>query len=88
MALDLQRQTELMALAFIKFTQPVKDDLSRNEAEQMFGTRWLADKVARGEAQGVRTGKGRNSKIVFSRHALECLRMAEREQARVIIETK
>lgn len=81
-------QSELIADAIIKRMSPVSDDLSTNEAERLYGTQWLRQAVESGKVRGTRLGTGRNSKVIYSRHELDCLRYEQREKARLILETK
>lgn len=61
-----------------KAEHPVKDELSRNQAEKEFGKRWLAFQIEKGTAKGIRRGAGKTSKIIFSRHELNIIKQAER----------
>lgn len=74
---DAQSMSELIADAIIKRTQPIQDDLSEREARAAYGRRWLERMVAAGLATSHRIG-GRK---VYSRHQLDCLRVAERKVA-------
>lgn len=72
--------SNLVADAIIKRTCPVKDDLSEREAKAAYGTRWLRSMKEKGLAKYNRIG----GKVIYSRHQLDCLRAAEREQTRMI----
>lgn len=78
---DVEQFSDVIAAAIIKRTQPVRDDLSESEARKAYGTRWLAGKVRDGLAHFSRIG----NKKVFSRHQLDCLRLAERQCARLTL---
>lgn len=72
--------SNLVADAIIKRTNPVKDDISEREAKAAYGTRWLRQMKEKGLARSARIG----GRVIYSRHQLDCLRAAEREQARLI----
>lgn len=73
--------SNLVADAILRRTAPVHDDLSEREAKAAYGTRWLSKAKAAGLAQSHRIG----GKIIYSRHQLDCIRAAERQQAKLII---
>ena len=73
--------SNLVADAIIKRTSPVKDDLSERQAQAAYGTRWLRKVRESGLAECHRIG----GKLIYSRHLLDCIREAERQQARLII---
>jgi len=73
--------SELVADAIIKKTVPIKDDMSERQAAAAFGTRWLRKMKEQGLANPHYVG----NKIVYSRHQLDCLRAAERQQARLLL---
>lgn len=81
---DYAQVSELIAGAIIKKMKPVDDELSENEAQKAYGTRWLNRMRDAGLAQFARIG----NKKVYSRHQLDCLKAAEREQARLIMKEK
>lgn len=85
---QLMEQSELIADAIIKRMSPVSDDLSTNEAEKLYGQQWLRQAVESGKVRGMRMGAGRNSKVIYSRHELDCLRYSQRQKARLILEEK
>lgn len=70
----------LVADAIIKRTTPVKDDMSERQARQAYGARWLRKVRESGLADYNRIG----GKVVYSRHQLDCIREAERQQARLM----
>ena len=72
--------SNLVADAIIKRTNPVKDDISEREAKAAYGTRWLRQMKEKGLARSARIC----GRVIYSRHQLDCLRAAEREQARLI----
>ena len=83
---DLMEQAEtisnLVADAILKRTSPVKDDMSEREARRAYGTRWLKAMREKGLADAHRIG----GRWIYSRHQLDCLRAAEREHARLIMQ--
>lgn len=81
MANDFATFTELIADAVLRKTHPAADEMSENEAQKAYGTRWLNRMRDSGLAEFTRRG---NRKI-YSRHQLDCLRAAETEHARLII---
>lgn len=66
--------SELVADAIVKRTNPVQDEISRNQADKLYGAAWMRRAVESGKVKGVRRGSGKTSKIVYSRHQLNCLR--------------
>lgn len=72
--------SEIIADAVIKRIQPVKDDLTESQARKAFGVRWLNKMVENGNAHYHWIG----SRKIFSRHQLDCLRLAERRRAEII----
>lgn len=72
--------SNLIADAIIKKTSPVQDDLSEREAKKAYGSRWLMAMKAKGLADAHRIG----SKVVYSRHQLDCLRAAERQHTQLV----
>lgn len=72
--------SDIIADAIIKRTCPVQDDLSERQAETLYGARWLRKMKQAGIAQCNKIG-GKN---IYSRHQLNSIRVAEREQARII----
>lgn len=83
---DLMEQAEtfsnLVADAILKRTSPVRDDLSEREAKQAYGTRWLLAMKEKGLADAHRVG----GRWIYSRHQLDCLRAAERQHARLLLQ--
>lgn len=79
-AANFEQVSILIADAIIARTNPVKDDMSENEAQEAYGTRWLNTMRDKGLATFSRIG----NKKIYSRHQLDCLRAAEREQARLV----
>jgi len=77
---ELEQCSDLIAEAIIKKTQPYEDDISENQARKAYGAKWLRKMKAEGLAKHARVG----SRTIYSRHQLDCLRAAEREQARLI----
>lgn len=73
--------SNLVADAIIKRTSPVKDDLSERQAQAAYGSKWLRKVKESGLAEYHRIG----GKVIYSRHQLDCIREAERQQARLII---
>lgn len=76
----MMSMSELIADAIIKRTSPVQDDISERQAETTYGTRWLRKMKQEGLAKYSRIG----GRVIYSRHQLDCLRAAEREQARIV----
>lgn len=72
--------SEIVADAIIKKTAPVKDDLSERQAREAYGSRWLSRVSKSGLAECHRIG----GKVVYSRHQLDCIRLAERQQASIL----
>ena len=83
-----QTLSNLIADAIIAKTTPAADDLSRSEAERLFGYSTIARWTKEGKVSTHRSGAGRNSTITYSRHELDCLRAAERTPAYLVLETK
>ena len=77
---ELERCSNLIADAIIRRTVPREDDISENQARQLYGDKWLRRMKKEGLAVCHRIG-GRN---IFSRHQLNCLREAEREHAKLV----
>lgn len=81
LARDYESLSNLIADSILRKTSPVSDEISENEAQKAYGTRWLNRMRDSGLAGYTRVG---NRKI-YSRHRLDCLKAAEREQARLIL---
>lgn len=77
---EMMVMSELIADAIIKRTSPVQDDISERQAETLYGAKWLRRMKQTGLAQYSRIG----GRVIYSRHQLNCLRAAEREQAQVV----
>ena len=77
---ELEQCSNLIADAIIRRTVPCEDDISENQARQVYGDKWLRRMKKEGLAVCHRIG-GRN---IFSRHQLNCLREAEREHAKLV----
>ena len=77
---ELEQCSDLIAEAIIKKTQPYEDDISENQSRKAYGIKWLRKMKAEGLAKYARVG----GRVLYSRHQLDCLRAAEREQAKLI----
>lgn len=77
---ELEEFSSLIASAIIRETTPYKDDISENQARIAYGAKWLRKMKADGLAKHARVG----GRVLYSRHQLNCLREAERTQARLI----
>ena len=73
---DYEALSELIADAIIKKTMPIKDDISELQARKSYGYAWLNKMVKYGVAQRKRIG----GRWVYSRHQLDAIRAAEREE--------
>lgn len=73
--------SELVADAILKKTAPVKDDISERQAMSAYGSKWLKRMKEDGLAKSHRIG----GRVLYSRHQLDCLRVAERKIARLLI---
>lgn len=88
---ELQKDKELLlrvarvtADAVMALMQPSFDELSKREAEQLHGRRWLDYHVAAGNIQPRRKGHSRNSKLVFSRTEICALWEAESAAGKIL----
>lgn len=77
---ELESCSNLIAEAIIRKTNPYSDDISENQARKAYGIKWLRKMKAEGLAKYARVG----GRVLYSRHQLDCLRAAEREQAKMI----
>ncbi len=77
---DLERVSNLIADAIIRRTNPCEDDITESAARKLYGDRWLRQMKKCGLAKWSRVG----SRNIYSRHQLDCLRDAEREEAKLI----
>lgn len=75
--------SDIVADAILKKTSPVKDDLSEREAKAAYGSGWMKKMRKEGLADCHRIG----NRVVYSRHQLDCLRIAERQHAQLIFKT-
>lgn len=82
-ARDYEQVSQLIADAILRRTNPVADEMSEHEARKAYGTRWLNDKLDRGLVEFVRRG----NKKIYSRHRLDCLKAAEKENAGLILKS-
>ena len=80
---ELEQCSNLIADAIIRKTSPCEDDISENQARQLYGDKWLRRMKKEGLAVCHKIG-GRN---LFSRHQLDCLREAEREHAKLVFKS-
>lgn len=60
---------------------PAKDEISASQAYKEFGVLWVKNQVERGKITGTRLGPSKNSKIIYSRKQLICLRDSEKMAA-------
>lgn len=77
---ELEECSNLIADAIIRRTIPYEDDISESQARELYGDKWIRKMKRYGMAKYHRIGR-RN---VYSRHQLDCLRQAEREEAKII----
>ena len=77
---ELEECSNLIADAIILRTIPYEDDISESQARELYGDKWIRKMKRYGMAKYHRIGR-RN---VYSRHQLDCLRQAEREEAKII----
>ena len=77
---ELGQCSNLIADAIIRKTSPCEDDISENQARQLYGDKWIRKMKRLGLAKYTKIG-GRN---IYSRHQLNCLREAERENTRLV----
>ena len=77
---ELELCSNLIADAIIRKTAPHEDDISERQAKEAYGDKWLRKMKRLGLARFTKIG-GRN---IYSRHQLDCLRQAERENAKLI----
>ena len=77
---QLEACSNLIADAIIRRTIPYEDDISESQARELYGDKWIRKMKRYGMAKYHRIGR-RN---VYSRHQLDCLRQAEREEAKII----
>lgn len=85
---DLQRDRDLLlhvaavaADAVVARLYPQLDELSKSQAEELHGRRWLDYHIKAGNIVPRRKGSARNSKKVFSRMEICALWEAERVSA-------
>lgn len=78
---DLMTASDLIADAIIKRTRPLEDELSTSEAYDLYGRRWVEDRLRTGLLHRSAIG----NRLVYSRHELECLRASERIQRDYLI---
>lgn len=78
---ELAEYSDIIADAILKKTAPVKDDITESQARQCYGARWLKRMKDDGLAEWHRVG----GRVLYSRHQLDCLRAAERQRSRLII---
>ena len=71
---------EMVADRIIRECIPMEDEISENQARKAYGIKWLRKMKAEGLAKYARVG----GRVLYSRHQLDCLRAAEREQAKLI----
>ncbi len=76
---ELETCSNLIADAIIRKTAPYEDDISESQARELYGDKWIRRMKKFGLAKYSKIGR-RN---VYSRHQLDCLRQAEREQAKI-----
>jgi len=77
---ELEACSNLIADAIIRKTSPCEDDISESRARELYGDKWIRRMKRYGLAKYHRIGR-RN---IYSRHQLDCLRQAEREEARIL----
>lgn len=77
---ELELCSNLIADAIIRKISPHEDDISERQAKEAYGDKWIRKMKSLGLAKYAKIG-GRN---VYSRHQLDCLRQAERENAKLI----
>ena len=77
---ELEQCSNLIADAIIRKTSPHEDDITERQAKEAYGEKWLRKIKGLGLAKYTKIG-GRN---IYSRHQLNCLREAERENTRLV----
>lgn len=80
---ELEQCSNLIADAIIRRTSPHNDDITERQAKEAYGDKWLRHMKTKGLARYTKIG-GRN---IYSRHQLNCLREAERDNARLLFRT-
>ena len=85
---DLQQDKDLLlrvarvtAASVVALLHPSFDELSKREAEELHGRRWLDFHIEAGNVAPRRKGRAKNSKQVFSRTELTALWEAECQSA-------
>jgi len=75
---EIRDAADVVAAAFFQKLSPKLNNLSKAEAYEMAGRRWIDDQIKRGNIKGYRIGNGgKNSKIYFSRLEIAALMLAE-----------
>ena len=77
---ELEYCSNLIADAIIRKTSPCEDDITERQAKKAYGRDWIERMKKLKLAKYSKIG-GRN---IYSRHQLNCLRQAERDNATVI----
>lgn len=80
----LMRVAAVAADAVVARLYPQLDELSKRDAEELHGRRWLDFHIKAGDIAPHRKGHAKNSKMVFSRMEINALWEAERARARVL----
>ena len=75
---SINEQAFLNALAYDAWHGYKSDDVSLNEAYELYGKAWIKDRISRGLLNKTRTGSKANSTIILSRYEIECLKRAEK----------
>ena len=87
---ELQQDTSLLlriarvsSAATVALLHPDFDELSKREAQELHGRKWLDYHIAQGNISPRRKGPAKNSKMVFSRTELIALWEAEAMSCRI-----
>lgn len=80
---DMQGFAELVADAIIRRTQPMRDDISTNEAHKIYGRQWLETMVRNGQVHPHPQG----NRMIYSRYELDTARAVDRAYGNAIVST-
>lgn len=82
---DILREVELISATLVSILNPKADEISQREAGREFGVRWILVNTENGNLSYRTNGTGPNSKKIYSRKQIACLRAAEVEAANAIL---
>jgi len=80
----LLRIATLAADAAVARIYPQLDELSKHDAEQLHGRKWLDYHISAGTITPHRKGSAKNSKMVFSRLEINAVWQAEMLSAKIL----